>query len=103
VNGIAKWLQEIGLEKYVVLFAEKEITFDVLPHLTETDIGELGLPTGARRRLIVAIQALGTAAHVQPSVHSVDETSSAYDAERRQLTVMFCDLVGDRIIAEARS
>jgi class 3 adenylate cyclase/tetratricopeptide (TPR) repeat protein len=94
VSSIAEWLQQIGLEKYVALFAEKEITLDVLPHLTESDIAELGLPTGTRRRLTVAIQALGTATPSEPSVRSADQTTPAYDAERRQLTVMFCDLVG---------
>ena len=47
---IAEWLTAAGLEGYVSLFAEHEITFDVLPHLTESDIDQLGLPTGSRRR-----------------------------------------------------
>jgi len=68
-------------------------------HLTEADIGELGLPTGARRRLVVAIQALGTAVHPQPLVRSTDHTAPALGAERRQLTVMFCDLVGSPELA----
>jgi hypothetical protein len=61
VSGIGEWLQKNGLEKYTASFVEHDITLDVLPHLTESDIGDLGLPTGARRRLMVAIQALGTA------------------------------------------
>ena len=70
MGGIAGWLQEIGLEKYLTLFIEKEITLEVLPHLTEADIGELGLPTGAKRRLMVAIQALGPAIRSQPQIQS---------------------------------
>ena len=92
MGGIAEWLQQIGLEKYVGLFAEHEVTLDVLPHLTESDIGELGLPTGARRRLLVAIQGLSAEGHVQPT--RPEQPGTPYDAERRQLTVMFCDLVG---------
>jgi len=87
VNDIAEWLKSTGLEKYVSLFAEHEITFDVLPHLTDSDIDHLGLPTGSRRRLQVAILALSGGIE-------------AYGAERRQLTVMFCDLVGSTSLAE---
>jgi class 3 adenylate cyclase/tetratricopeptide (TPR) repeat protein len=101
VGSIAEWLTQIGLEKYVALFAEKEVTLDVLPHLTEADIGELGLPIGARRRLVVAIQALGTAIHAQPTVQSDEQTRPASDAERRQLTVMFCDLVGSTALSHS--
>jgi class 3 adenylate cyclase/tetratricopeptide (TPR) repeat protein len=104
VNGISEWLQENGLEKYATRFAEHEITLEVLPHLTEADIGELGLPTGSRRRLMVAIQALGTAPHAQPSAPSrgtpPEQPTTTHDAERRQLTVMFCDLVGSTALAE---
>jgi predicted ATPase/class 3 adenylate cyclase len=99
VDGIGEWLQQIGLEKYIPLFAEKEVTLDVLPHLTEADIGELGLPIGARRRLIVAIHALRSAIDAQPAVRSAEQTTPAFDAERRQLTVMFCDLVGSTELA----
>ena len=104
VTGIREWLQEVGLEKYAALFAENEITLEVLPHLTEADIGELCLPTGSRRRLMVAIQALGTAAHAQPSAPSrgtpPEQSTTTHDAERRQLTVMFCDLVGSTALAQ---
>ena len=48
VTGISEWQQENSLEKYAARFADHDITLDVLPHLTEADIGELGLPTGAR-------------------------------------------------------
>jgi class 3 adenylate cyclase len=104
VDSIAEWLQEIGLEKYTGLFAEKEITLDVLPHLTEADIGELGLPIGARRRLMVAIQMLATSARAQlptrPRETALEQLSiRTRDAERRQLTVMFCDLVSSTELA----
>ena len=67
MGGIAKWPQEIRLKKYAALFAEKEITLDVLSHLTETDNG-----AGARRRLMVAIQVLGTVTRAHLSIRSRD-------------------------------
>jgi hypothetical protein len=48
VTRISEWQQENGLEKYTARFGDHDIARDVLPHLTEADNGELGLPTGAR-------------------------------------------------------
>ena len=96
------WLEQFGLGKYAPTFEEHDITRDVLPLLTESDIDALQLPTGARRRLIVAIQSL--AQSLSPSVGSVavppPSPSVALEAERRQLTVMFCDLAGSTALAE---
>jgi hypothetical protein len=64
--SIAEWLQNVGLDKYAPLFAEHEITVDVLPHLTEADIESLKLPIGPRRRLTVEVQRLA-AAVAEPS------------------------------------
>ena len=98
------WLDGLGLGKYASVFEEHEITREVLPHLTEADIDALHLPIGARRRLIVAIQAL-IAGSPQPASPSASTPTAAFrnnapDAERRQLTVMFCDLVGSTAMAE---
>ena len=102
VTGIAEWLKRVGLEKYARVFDEHELTLDVLPHLTESDIDQLGLPIGPRRRLMVAIQALAAAA--PPSIPDPDaarpQRAPSPGAERRQLTVMFCDLVGSTSLAE---
>ena len=61
--NVADWLRQIGLEQYVQLFAEQDISAEVLPHLTAEDIKDLGIAVvGRRRRLLVAIAALrGTA------------------------------------------
>ena len=80
------WLAQIGLEKYAALFAEHEISADLLADLTESDVAQLGLPIGPRRRLMLTIAALRSQAPAQA-------------AERRQLTVMFCDLVGSTALA----
>jgi class 3 adenylate cyclase/tetratricopeptide (TPR) repeat protein len=104
VTDIREWLTEIGLEKYATVLAEHEITIEVLPDLTESDIDRLALPTGPRRRLMVAIQAFGAAIRAQSSIQSpetaVAQATDSREAERRQLTVMFCDLVGSTALSE---
>ena len=104
MTDIQQWLGQLGLQKYGALFAAHEITFEVLPDLTESDIDRLALPTGPRRRLMLAIQAL-RAIRDRPSAHHRDSPAASpaltRDAERRQLTVMFCDLVGATGRAEA--
>jgi class 3 adenylate cyclase len=104
VTGIRDWLEQLGLEKYAAVFAEHEITLDVLPDLTEADIDRLDLPTGPRRRLMVAIRALAASPPARPSVRSLEthleQPTISHDGERRQLTVMFCDLVGSTALAE---
>jgi class 3 adenylate cyclase len=102
VNDIADWLKSIGLEKYTSLFVDNEITPDVLPHLTEADIDRLGLPIGSRRRLAVAVEALlAGASAAPPPVGAVSSrVGLSGGAERRQLTVMFADMVGSSALAE---
>jgi class 3 adenylate cyclase/tetratricopeptide (TPR) repeat protein len=91
---IAAWLRGLGLERYVPAFRDNEIDWEVLPKLTSEDLREIGVAAiGHRRKLLDAIAAIGvtvpTAVTVVPSDAPVPT-----DAERRQLTVMFCDLVG---------
>ncbi len=104
MTGIRDWLEQLGLEKYAAVFAEHEITLDVLRDLTEADIDRLDLPTGPRRRLMVAVRALAASPPAQPSVPSpetpLERPTISHDGERRQLTVMFCDLVGSTALAE---
>jgi class 3 adenylate cyclase len=89
---IAEWLRGLGLGKYAPAFAENAINWDVLPELTADDLKEIGVPAvGDRRRLLAGIATLrGSAVPAGPAVPP--DVSGA--AERRQLTVMFCDLVG---------
>ena len=84
---VAQWLQDLGLPNYAVLFREQAIDADVLPSLTDADFEKLGLPLGHRKKLLTAIAALQAA----PSSTAMRRPSHA---ERRQLTVMFVDLVG---------
>ena len=84
VTGIQDWLEEVGLEKYAAVFAEHEITLEMLPDLTAPDIDRLALPTGPRRRLMVAIQALRDAARAKPSVLAPDDTRSTAEQSQRR-------------------
>jgi len=86
---VGKWLRSLGLEQYEPAFRENEIDARVLPSLTAEDLKDLGVSlVGHRRRLLDAIAALG----IEGPASSGAPVRA--DAERRQLTVMFCDLVG---------
>jgi len=85
---VADWLRRLDLEQYAPIFAANDIDGEVLPELTADDLIGLGVVSiGHRRKLLAAIAAL----RERPPTPAV-ATSAA--AERRQLTVMFCDLVG---------
>src|SRR5467141_3019049 len=86
---VAEWLRKLGLEQYEPAFGANEIDERVLPSLTAEDLKDLGVSlVGHRRRLLDAIAALG----IEGPASSGAPVRA--DAERRQLTVMFCDLVG---------
>ena len=90
---VGGWLRSLGLGQYEALFRASEIDADILPELTDVDLEKLGVPLGHRKRLLRAIS--GFAAAEPLAAPSVSTSASARaDAERRQLTVMFCDLVG---------
>jgi class 3 adenylate cyclase/predicted ATPase len=91
---VQKWLTDMGLSQYALTFSENLIDFDVLPDLTEDDLRELGLPMGPRKKLLKAIAALQTELSVAENHDEPPLSLRAAEAERRQLTVMFCDLVG---------
>ena len=87
---IAAWLQGLGLERYEAAFRDNEIDWGALSKLTQEDLKDLGVVLGGhRRKLLDAIAALDSDVDVAPS-----QAPAAPSAERRQLTVMFCDLVG---------
>src|SRR6202045_4795905 len=91
---IADWLRKLGLEQYEPAFRENEIDERVLPNLTAEVVSDLGITlVGHRRRLLDAVAALGTTA--PPAANAPTSAS----AERRQLTVMFCDLVSSTALS----
>src|SRR5499427_276411 len=86
---VAAWLRDLGLERYVSAFRDNDIDAEVLPRLTAEDLISIGVTSvGHRRRLLDAIAALALDAPDAP------DSRVQAEAERRQLTVMFCDLVG---------
>jgi class 3 adenylate cyclase/tetratricopeptide (TPR) repeat protein len=93
-DKIGRWLESLGLGRYTNVFAENEITFDALLHLTEDDLKELGLPIGPRRVVSAAIAKLTTPAPPRETAWPNEPSASRGDAERRQLTILFCDLIG---------
>jgi class 3 adenylate cyclase/predicted ATPase len=92
---VAAWLQSLGLERYVPAFRGNEIDWDALPKLSAEDLKDLGVVLGGhRRRLLDAIAALGAAVPAASATAAPRDVLAPAEAERRQLTVMFCDLVG---------
>jgi hypothetical protein len=91
---MAAWLRELGLGRYEPTFREHEIDPQVLPELTEADLEKIGLPLGPRKKLLKAIAELsGKPIALAPEAAPVSRPMRL-EAERRQLTVLFCDLVG---------
>src|ERR1700726_2647117 len=118
---IAAWLQGLGLERYVPAFRDNDVDAEVLPELTAEDLISIGVTSvGHRRKLLAAIAAVGAANVAQPPTLPIGpadgsllpfaplpgldpgitgETRVGAEAERRQLTVMFCDLVGSTALS----
>jgi len=94
MREVQKWLAEIGLSQHALAFAENQIDFEVLLDLSEDDLRELGLPMGPRKKLLKAIAALKSEPSTAENNSAPLLPSRAAEAERRQLTVMFCDLAG---------
>ncbi len=88
---LAEWLQKLNLERYASVFIENEVDFETLRVLSEGDLIELGLPFGPRKRLLKEIASLQQPSATAPAPA---EMTSASTGERRQLTVLFCDMVG---------
>ena len=97
---IAAWLHSLGLERYASAFRDNEIDWGVLPKLTSEGLREIGVAAvGHRRKLLYAIAALGASAPTAAVSAAAFGASRPADAERRQLTVMFCDLVGSTALS----
>jgi class 3 adenylate cyclase/predicted ATPase len=105
-TDLAEWLGRHGLDQYAQTFAENNIDYSVLPDLTEGDLEKLGVSLGHRKKLLRAIEALTAPRSTSTTtvVSNVTEVSPALvhhrEAEFRQITVMFCDLVGSTQLSE---
>ena len=105
---ITAWLRELGLERYEEAFRENEINAEILPKLTADDLKDIGVTiVGHRRRMLDAIARLRAARALDASDPAASSTLAAIidsesvrpEAERRQLTVLFVDLVGSTALS----
>ena len=104
MQQIAEWLEKLGLGQYAQRFAENDINFAILSDLTDQDLKEIGVSSlGHRRLLLRAIAELNIAEKgttrpgaATPASLTPPQTDAA---ERRQVTVMFCDLVGSTALS----
>ena len=101
VQQIADWLKKLGMSEYAQRFAENDIDMAVLPDLTDQHLKDLGVSLGHRLKMLHAIHDLSnvSAAVTAPSALVDIEPTRRDDAERRQLTVMFTDLVGSTALS----
>jgi class 3 adenylate cyclase len=96
---VGEWLRALGLGRCEGAFREAEIGPDVLLDLTDSDLEKLGVPLGDRKRLLKAIASLGSAQLLAEPKGLSPRPLSTDVAERRQLTVMFCDLLGSTALS----
>ncbi len=92
------WLRGLGLEQYETLFRENDIDAEILGDLTDSDLEKIGVSLGHRKRLLKAVEALaGSSPTLPPAATAMPRIADA--AERRQVTVMFSDLVGSTALS----
>ena len=96
---IADWLKGLGLAQYAAAFRENDITEALLPKLTGEDLKDLGVATVGHRRMLLDAIAASTADGKAPDAATARTPGPEPQAERRQLTVMFCDLVGSTALS----
>jgi class 3 adenylate cyclase len=98
MQQVANWLEKLGLGQYAQRFAEHDIDFSVLPHLTDADLEKIGVSLGYRRKILAAIAELAGSVRSPPQPVK-SEPKQQDTAERRQVTVMFSDLVGSTALS----
>ena len=100
VATISEWLDSLGMSEYAQRFADNRIDdVSILRDLTDQDLKDIGVPLGHRRKMLRAIAEMVGTASSQIKSAPASEPKPRDDAERRQLTVMFCDLVGSTALS----
>jgi hypothetical protein len=109
MQQVADWLEKLGMSEYAQRFAENDVDFSVLPHLSDLDLKELGVSLGHRRKMLAAIAKLEDTSTAPaptrapesspPLVMPTGTPTPEAVGERRHVTVMFCDLVDSTGIA----
>jgi class 3 adenylate cyclase len=92
---VGSWLRSLGLGQYEAAFRDNAVDAEVLVELSDSDLAQLGVLLGHRKRLLKAIAELASADKIAPPTSLAPSTT----AERRPITVMFCDLVGSTSLA----
>jgi class 3 adenylate cyclase len=99
MQQVTDWLDKLGMAEYAQRFAENRIDLSVLPQLTDQHLKELGVALGDRLKMLNAIGELTASSAAAPPSTAVAKPTSQDTAERRQLTVMFTDLVGSSALS----
>ena len=100
VATISEWLASLGMPEYAERFADNRIDdVSILRDLTDQDLKDIDVPLGHRRKMLRAIAEMVGTASTQIKSAPASEPKPRDDAERRQLTVMFCDLVGSTALS----
>jgi class 3 adenylate cyclase len=99
VQQIAEWLEKLGMSEYAERFAENKIDVSVLRHLTDQDLKDIGVPLGHRRKMLAAIADHVGTVQEPPQLSPTEQSKPQESAERRQVTVMFSDLVGSTALS----
>ncbi len=105
MSDLRDWLSQFGLETLAGVLAANDVDLDILPDLTEQDFEKLGISLGNRRKLLKAVVRLRNSSDI-PAVPAEPKppqagAASSPEAERRQVTVLFSDLVGSTALASA--
>ena len=98
MQEIAEWLEKLGMSEYTQRFAENGIDVSVLRYLTDQDLEKIGVLLGHRRKMLAAIVELEGAVQAPPQP-AFTKPKAQDTAERRQVTVMFSDLVGSTALS----
>ena len=99
MQDIAEWLEKLGMSEYAQRFAENKIDVSVLRHLTDQDLKDIGVALGHRRKILAAIAEFAGAAPAASKPVLAAEPKTRDSAERRQVTVLFSDLVGSTALS----
>src|SRR5690348_9732459 len=106
MDAFSTLLHGLGLERYTAIFVENDVDLEAMRLLSDAELEKLGVSLGHRKKLLKGIAALNGNATAAPLAEPIRATtirereSVGAEAERRQLTVMFCDLVGSTALAE---
>src|ERR1700716_2017867 len=105
MQTIEDWLSQLGLNKYMEAFVQNDVALRALPHVTEADLQELGVSLGHRKIMVAAIaqpRLDGPPLASLPLEESEPQTTEVPrepTADRRLLSVLFCDLVGSTALS----